>query len=248
MTRKMHWGLAFLILLLVTAAVFVILREIADNRELDTQLTEAEELVEQINQRKISENNKKLDETVGNPLQSVDKSGNVQNSASASDVSASDKQSGIELPPDYPVVTGVPKIPFWERLGLDPPDGDMTYRQDKYGNYQKVYKGQVWLGEVKFRKGYAPTLEQHKKMQKLLNAHFIAQEENDTAEVRRTKAEIDALKEAAQGDLPYYDGGGYLGKPGESKEEAIRNSRRQSAEAGHQLYVEYGLEHISPYR
>ncbi len=110
-----------------------------------------------------------------------------------------------------------------------------------------MYRGQVSLGEVKFRKGYAPTLEQHKKMQKLLNAHFIDQEENDTAEVRRTLAEIDALKEAAQGDLPYYDGGSYQSKPGESQEKARKNMIRQSNEAGHQLYVEYGLEHISPH-
>ncbi len=105
----------------VTAAVFVILREIADNRDLNDQLTETQKLADQIKDRKVSENNKKSDETVGNLLQSVDKSGHVQNSASASDVSASDKQIGIELPPDFPVVTGVPKIPFWERLGLDPP-------------------------------------------------------------------------------------------------------------------------------
>ena len=121
----------------------------------------------------------------------------------------------------------------------------MRYRKDKYGNYQKVYRGQVSLGEVKFRKGYAPTLEQHKKMQKLLHEwqHAI-----DADEFKRLEAEIDALKEAAQGDLPYYDGGSYESKPGESQEEARRNMIRQSQEAGHQLYVEYGLEHVSPYR
>ena len=59
MKSRMYWGVAILILLLVTAAVFVILREIADNRELNDQLTEAQKLADQITQRKISENNKK---------------------------------------------------------------------------------------------------------------------------------------------------------------------------------------------
>lgn len=70
MKSKMYWGAAILILLLVTASVFVILREIADNRELNDQLTEAQKLADQINQRKISENNKKSELDI--PLQPKD--------------------------------------------------------------------------------------------------------------------------------------------------------------------------------
>ena len=57
MTRKMYWGFAILILLMGTAAVFIIMHKIAENRELKDQLAEMEKLANQINQREISKNN-----------------------------------------------------------------------------------------------------------------------------------------------------------------------------------------------
>lgn len=50
MNRKMIWGVALLIVLLVSAGVYVILHEIADNRELTKLLEEAENLENQIKQ------------------------------------------------------------------------------------------------------------------------------------------------------------------------------------------------------
>ena len=44
MTRKMYWGIATLILLLGTAAVYIIMHEIADNRDLTKLLEEADNL------------------------------------------------------------------------------------------------------------------------------------------------------------------------------------------------------------
>ncbi len=44
MTRKMYWGIAILILLLGTAAVYIIMHEIADNRDLTKLLEEADNL------------------------------------------------------------------------------------------------------------------------------------------------------------------------------------------------------------
>ncbi len=57
MTRKMYWGIVILILLIGTAAVFIIMHEIAENRELKDQLAEMEKLANQINQQKVSKNN-----------------------------------------------------------------------------------------------------------------------------------------------------------------------------------------------
>lgn len=57
MTRKMYWGLAILILLIGTAAVFVIQHEMVENRELKDQLVELQALANQINQQKVSKNN-----------------------------------------------------------------------------------------------------------------------------------------------------------------------------------------------
>ena len=53
MTRKMYWGVAIFILLLGTAALFIIINEFAKDSELKVQLKEAEELVNQIKQKQM---------------------------------------------------------------------------------------------------------------------------------------------------------------------------------------------------
>lgn len=58
MTRRMYWGVAILILLLGTAAVFII--EIAENRQLKEQLAEAEKIANQIKQQEVAENNPRV--------------------------------------------------------------------------------------------------------------------------------------------------------------------------------------------
>lgn len=50
MTRRMSWGFAILILLLGTAAVFIVIHESAENRKLTKLLVEAENLENQIKQ------------------------------------------------------------------------------------------------------------------------------------------------------------------------------------------------------
>lgn len=72
MKSRMYWGVAILILLLVSAAVFVILHETAENRELNNQLAEVEKLADEINQRKISENNPIPKESISNPVEHQD--------------------------------------------------------------------------------------------------------------------------------------------------------------------------------
>ena len=54
MTRKMYWGITILILLLGTAAVYIIMHEIADNRDLTKLLDEADNLEKQIKQQPVS--------------------------------------------------------------------------------------------------------------------------------------------------------------------------------------------------
>ena len=57
MNRKMYWGVALLILLIGTAAVFVILHELAENRQLAKENADLEELVNRLNEPQVSENN-----------------------------------------------------------------------------------------------------------------------------------------------------------------------------------------------
>ena len=58
MTRRMYWGVAILILLLGTAAVFIIVNERPENSKLNVQLDDAEKLAKQIEKRKITEDNR----------------------------------------------------------------------------------------------------------------------------------------------------------------------------------------------
>lgn len=54
MNRKFYWGIATLIILLGTAGVFIIVNELAENRELEKQFAEAEKLENRINQQQVS--------------------------------------------------------------------------------------------------------------------------------------------------------------------------------------------------
>ena len=57
MTYRMYWGLPILILLIGTTAVFIVMHEIVEHREVQKEITEAQELADRIKARKISENN-----------------------------------------------------------------------------------------------------------------------------------------------------------------------------------------------
>lgn len=72
MKSRMYWGVAILILLLVSAAVFVILHETAENRQLNEQLADAEKLADEINKRKIAENNPLPKEPISDPVEPQD--------------------------------------------------------------------------------------------------------------------------------------------------------------------------------
>ncbi|MYG00018.1 hypothetical protein F4212_12935 [Candidatus Poribacteria bacterium] len=230
MRNRIYWGLGVLIILLIGASVFMLMHNTDTKSEIVYKDVEPSKEVMDSHRQQVSKDNPP-------PAEPGFKWVWHHNHWDKVPVSMSENQNNHGLPPaepgyDWvwiqnrwekvpvsmpPVRTGVPKIPFWERLGLDPPDGDMRYALDEDGNYYKVYRGQVSLGKVKFRRGYAPTLEQHHQMLRLHGKWHTAKSTGDTAEVARLQSEMDALREAAQGDLPYYDGYSYESKPGESK-------------------------------
>ncbi len=61
MNRKIYWGIAILIMIISTAAVFLIRHELAEHRELNHQLEDVEKLANQIKQRKIAEVNSSIE-------------------------------------------------------------------------------------------------------------------------------------------------------------------------------------------
>lgn len=202
----MTWGLATLILLLVTAAVFVILREIADNRELDKQLAEAEELVEQINQRKVSENNPL-------PQESVDDSQQIDSRIGSDLSDVSDEQSTeVKLTEAHiKQLREQARKEFYQQIrGVNnpPPDG-YTYRIDASGKALRDENGDPILhkiGEprftVNFQKGFAPTVEQYRLYKQLEQDRIHAIKDKEYSKLKLIELEMEQLRERAKGDLP----------------------------------------------
>lgn len=82
MKRKMYWGVALLILLIGTAAVFIIQHELADHRQLAIESDDLEELVNRIEEGNDVKDNPRSDAPVPdlNPIAEVSDETNEQTS------------------------------------------------------------------------------------------------------------------------------------------------------------------------
>ncbi len=150
MKSKMYWGVVILILLLVSATGFVILREISDNRDLNDQLTEAKELADQITQRKISENNKKSELDI--PLQPKDTdsenfTAEVGNNTEAETQKQSEETKDVHASAQTAETQDVPVSPF----GYGPyPEVPDDFRKIK-GN--PIWEHQKWPDSIALPEG-----------------------------------------------------------------------------------------------
>lgn len=239
MIKKMYWGLTVLIVF-VTITGFVFVRQSQEIEQLKQEAANSKK------QRKKSKPKRAIvkenDTRPPPPGKSFENGGHWQgdewHDAPHTTIS---NPVGQTIPSDFPVNSGTPKTPFWERLGLEPPDGDMTYAWDGNGNY---YKDKVTFFKVATRRGYAPTLEQYEKAKQLREEARLAFNAGDVAKSNQLRAVHDKLIKASQGDVPFFTGSIYKARSGESEQEAISNIRRQHEEAERQLYREYGLEHL----
>ena len=91
MTRSMKWGVAILMLLLGTAAVLIVMNEVAENRELEKEITDAQKLADQIKEREVSENDQSAKEPISDPIEQQD--------IRVADVSNETEQEGNEVVP-----------------------------------------------------------------------------------------------------------------------------------------------------
>ena len=248
MKSKMYWGLAIFILLLVTTAVFVILREIADNRDLNDQLTEAEELVEEINQRKISENNQ-------SPKESVD--GQQTDNQVGDDPSDARETDGT---PDVQETDGTPDWSsltpeqrqaifdqYYHQIGLKPPPPGYRYRWkaenvpllDENGDpvLHKIGEPEV---HIKMGLGFAPTREELEEYEQLKRDMNLALASGDVAEKDRVLAKMEAFRASVRRMRPVH--AGTLATNSEEKAKAHRVTREKLRAA----LREHGLGHLIP--
>lgn len=134
---------------------------------------------------------------------------------------------------------------YKKRMGVEaaPLGEHYNHVKDEDGNVYRVYPNTItFLKPKKMKIGYAPTLEQHKRMLKMHAQWHEAKDDGNTAEVNRLEAEMDKLKEEAQGEIPTLGPWVYTGVA----EGASENIDRQIEAASRQAYIDMNLEHLLP--
>ena len=138
---------------------------------------------------------------------------------------------------------------FYLQHGLKPPPKGYKYRWkdmgvvllDENGDPVLQKEGEPWV-EIKYGIGFAPTLEEFERYEKLQDDQGWAESRGDVAEAERLKAEIEALEASVQRMRPLSAMATAIGDEAASK---MSRRRREKLNAA---LREYDLEHlISPY-
>ncbi len=142
----------------------------------------------------------------------------------------------------------------FDAKNLDPPPKGYKYRLTQAGNLvldenlnPVLYKIPSPKFRIETRRGFAPTLEQYKRYQKLLSEHRQALESEDFTTADNLQSEIDQLKRVAQGDLPHVTFNITMESPNQS--EIDEENQRAEQLSKPILYMEYrkrGLAHLIP--
>ena len=250
MNRKVYWGLGVLMILLIATMTVLVVRSNNETQHLRDEL-----------EKKLEAHNNDSDVS-DSPV------GASTDSDDSADALFPEKM------PTEPIARKVPEgykvFRFDEFNKLPGAERDEAYRQwredykkrmgveaaplgehynhvkDEDGNVYRVYPNTVtFLKPKKMKIGYAPTVEQHKRMLKMHAQWHEAKDDGNTAEVSRLEAEMDKLKQEAQGEIPTLGASVYNGV-GESYEKASKNMQRQTDAALLQAYIDMNLEHIMP--
>ena len=138
---------------------------------------------------------------------------------------------------------------FYLQHGLKPPPKGYKYRWkdmgvpllDENGDPVLQKEDEPWV-EIEYGIGFAPTLEEFKRYEKLQDDQGWAESRGDVDEVARLTAEIEALEASAQRMRPLGATSIAVG------DEATSKMSRRSREKFNAALREYDLEHlISPY-
>ena len=240
MTRRIYWGLAILIALLIGVSVVML------TRTTDTEIT----VYTDVDPSKRGQpSTKKLAET--------DKFNKWFKDNKATLVSDNSEQVKGNMPaeqeankfPDWGSLTPEQRQhiynQFYTQMGLDPPPPGYEYRWkdrwvpllDENGN-PVLHKKDEPIIEVHMGIGFAPTLEEFKKYNKLLDDQGWAESRGDVAEVARLEAEITALEASVQRIRPVNV------TTITSNAKAQSKSRSMAKEAKNAALREHGLAHL----
>ena len=246
MNKKLYWGLAILIILLIGTSVFM---------RLHNTDTEPDKVYKDVEPSKVGSSDKKLAESKnftdwweenGATLVSDDKEQVKSNMPDKHEQAANKFPDWHSLTPEQQKHI---YDQFYVQCGVPPPPKGYEYRWkdrwvpllDENGN-PVLHKIGDPIVEVRMGVDFAPTKEEYEEWKALDEAWGWAEARGDIAEAKRLKAERDALEASAQRMRPIGVGTMSIGREAKSK------SRSFSRKAYNDALREHGLEHlISPW-
>ena len=254
MTKKMYLGIAALIVFMIAAGGFIYW-QLSSTQHFKEQAAQNEKLLEEM-RKPVESQALPADAT-----EATDKATGISDNRTAEQVAAEGQQAAGSLPngqeadkfPDWHSLTPEQKQhiadQFYVQYGLKVPPRGYDYHWKEPGVPYLDENGDPVLRRldepvirIKMGIGFAPTLEEFKKWEKLFDDQGWAEARGDHAEAARLTAEMEALEASVQRMRPLGATSIY------STAEAASKSRRFMTEKLNAALREHGLAHlISPW-
>lgn len=240
MSRKKLWGVALLVILLGTAAVWFIQHERAEIKQLELDLAETEAFAKWWEQRNAAPQDVSSEAPKSADGERID--------VGKSDETSDDGQKS-NTPPDWNSLTSKQKQQifdqFYVQYGLKVPPRGYDYDWKDVGVPYLDENGKPILRRldepiirIQMGVGFAPTLEEFKRHKQLMFDAGVAESRGDFAEAERIEAEIKALEASAQRMRPLF-----VSSSGTTAE--AKSKSRQFAKAAYNKALrEHGLAHL----
>ena len=241
MTRRMYWGLATLIILLIGVSVFQLTRTPETEPEIiyDTLTPEEKTEVDRNIQDAIdnkAQKNKSIAEVDGQQVEQAETK--LQNDPQSDFLKNLSKE---ELQEIYDS--------FYTRFGLKPPPPGYKYRWAAIDVPLLDENGQPVLHkigdpiiDIAIEVGFAPTKEEYDQLNQLKRDKKTAEFKGLVEQAASITQKIEELEALVQRERPVLKGTMWMGKPGEAYNR--ERVRRMSREKLNEALRSYGLEHL----
>lgn len=244
MRNKLYWGLAILIIIVISVAVVMLTR---------TTDTEPITIYKDVDPSKpINPSTKKLEDTDKFAKWWEENRANLVTNDTEQAKENGQKGQQANKTPDWHSLTPEQQQQifdqFYTQFGLEVPPEGYDYLWKDIGIPYTDENGKPVLRrldeptiDIEYGIGFAPTLEEFEKFKKLDLAWGLAKAEGNTAKEQQLKSEIDALTASVQRMRPLFIHSASTNAEQKSKID------RMSKEAMRNALREYGLEHLISY-
>ena len=255
MTRKIYWGLAILIVLLIGVSVFLLMQ----NTD-----TEPKVIINDVSEEQLDDIRKQIHSQIKSTPKPPDEPGfkwvwhqNHWDKVKIDEVVSKTPvvqektpiREGENGSPNQYVKPGSYHDRLYKKYGVDPPPLGYDYRRsdpwvlklDENGN-PILYKIGEAVFDVHKVPGFAPTYEQYQQYKELIRKRDHERRTGNDAAADQFNAEIYQLKSKAQGLIPIV--GSSLGVPTHLAKSALEAEDRRASEILRQAYIDMGLGHM----